>query len=92
MESGDLSLARAIEALTTGPARVLGAPGERNGVAPGLREGEAADLVVIDRGASWAVSADALRSKGKNTPLLGRELSGVVRLVIAGGRVAHAEG
>jgi len=92
VESGGLSLARAIEALTTGPARVLGAPGERNGVAPGLREGEAADLVVIDRGASWAVSADALRSKGKNTPLLGRELSGVVRLVIAGGRVAHAEG
>jgi dihydroorotase len=90
VDSGGVPLARAIEALTTGAARVLGAPGARYGVAPGLREGEPADLVVIDRSASWTVSADALRSKGKNTPLLGRELRGLVRLVIAGGRVAHA--
>ena len=60
---------------------------------PGLRVGEPADLVVVDRGATWSVTADALRSKGKNTPLLGRPLRGVVRLTIAGGRVAYrAEG
>jgi len=88
VEAGGLPLARAIEALTTGPARVLGA---RHGVNPGLRVGESADLVAIDRGATWTVSAEALRSKGKNSPLLGRELRGVVRLTIAGGRVAHLE-
>jgi dihydroorotase len=60
-------------------------------VTPGLRDGEPADLVVIDRGAAWTVTADALRSKGKNSPLLGRDLPGVVTLVIAGGRVAHQE-
>ncbi len=91
VDGGGVTLARAIEALTTGPARVLGAPGERHGVAPGLREGEPADLIVIDRSATWTVSADALRSQGKNTPLLGRDLRGVVRLVMAGGRVAYAE-
>ena len=85
--AGGVSLARAIEALTTGPARVLG---ERQGVAPGLREGEPADLVVVDRSASWTVSAETLLSKGRNTPLLGRELHGVVRLTIAGGRVAYS--
>ncbi len=90
VDGGGVPLARAIEALTIGPARVLGGPGERHGVAPGLREGEPADLVVIDRSASWTISADALRSKGKNTPLLGRELRGVVRLSLAGGRVAYA--
>ena len=90
VEGGGVPLARAIEALTTAPARVLGVPGERHGVAPGLREGEPADLVVIDRSVAWTVSADALRSKGKNSPLLGRELRGVVRLVVAGGRVAYA--
>ena len=58
-------------------------------MAPGLRQGEPADLVVIDRAASWTVSADTLRSKGRNTPLLGRELRGVVRLTLAAGRVAH---
>jgi dihydroorotase len=84
--AGGLTLARAVELLTTAPARILG---ERQGVRPGLRAGEPADLVVIDRAASWIVSPATLRSKGINTPLLGRELAGVVRLTIAGGRVAH---
>jgi dihydroorotase len=80
-----LPLARAIEALTTGPARVLG-----DGVVPvpSLREGEPADLVVIDRGASWTVTPETLQSRGKNSPLLGRELRGVVRLTLSAGRVA----
>jgi dihydroorotase len=84
--AGRLPLARAVEALTTAPARILG---ERQGVDPGLREGAPADLVVVDGAATWTVTADRLLSKGTNTPLLGRELRGVVRLTIAGGRVAY---
>jgi dihydroorotase len=87
VDAGRVSLARAVEALTTGPARILG---ERQGVAPGLREGETADLVVVDRAGSWTVTPEALLSKGKNSPLLGRDLRGVVRLTIAGGRVAYS--
>ncbi len=89
VDAGRLTLACAIEALTTGPARVLGdrAPG---GARPrGLIEGEPADLVVFDRSASWRVTADALASKGKNSPLLGRDLAARVLLTVAGGRVAH---
>jgi dihydroorotase len=85
---GRLPLARAVELLTTGPVRVLG---ERPAVRPGLRLGEPADLVVIDRAASWMVTPEKLRSKGKNSPFLGRELPGVVRLTLAAGRVAYAE-
>ena len=59
-------------------------------VSPGLREGEPADLVVIDRGDTWRVTRRRCSSKGKNSPLLGRELRGVVRLTLAGGRVAYA--
>jgi dihydroorotase len=88
VEAGRLPLVRAIEALTVGPAGVIGG---RFGATPALREGSVADLVVIDRRASWTVTREALRSKGKNSPLLGRELPGVVRLTIAGGRVAHSE-
>jgi dihydroorotase len=88
--AGELPLLRAVETLTTGPARVLGARGSAAGVAPGLREGDPADLVVIDRGASWTVSGASLATKGWNTPLLGRELDGVVRLTLAGGRVAYS--
>ncbi len=86
---GRLTLSRAVELLTTGPARILG---ERASVRPGLRAGEPADLVVIDRAATWAVTAATLRSKGKNSPFLGRELPGVVRLTLAAGRVAYTEG
>jgi dihydroorotase len=35
------------------------------------------------------VTADALLSKGKHSPLLGMELPGRVLLTLAGGRVAH---
>ena len=87
VDAGRVSLARAVEALTTGPARILG---ERQGVTPGLREGETADLVVVDRAGTWTVTPETLLSRGKNSPLLGRELRGVVRLTIAGGRVAYS--
>jgi dihydroorotase len=87
VDAGRVPLLRAIEALTTAPARILG---ERQVVMPGLRVGEPADLVVVDRGATWTVTAASLRSKGKNSPLLGCELRGVVRLVLADGRVAYS--
>jgi dihydroorotase len=85
VDAGQLPLVRAVEALTTGPARILGEVVST----PGFREGEPADLVVIDRGDAWRVDQTSLRSKGRNTPLLGRELRGVVRLTLAGGRVAY---
>ncbi|HYM84450.1 MAG TPA: amidohydrolase family protein [Candidatus Dormibacteraeota bacterium] len=86
VDAGRLPLAAAIAALTTGPASVLG---ERIGHPLGLVEGALADLVVFDRRARWMVEASTLRSKGRNTPLLGSELPGRVLLTIAGGRLAH---
>jgi dihydroorotase len=56
----------------------------------GLVEGQPADLVVFDRSATWRVTADSLASKGKNSPLIGRDLPGMVLLTVAGGRVAYA--
>jgi len=89
VDASRLPLARAIEALTTGPARVLG---ERSPGGPqprGLVEGQPADLVVFDRSAMWRVTAGALASKGKNSPLLGRDLAARVLLTVAGGRIAY---
>ena len=87
VDAGVLPLARAIEALTTGPAAVLGRHG--GDAATPFRGGEPADLVVIDRATTWRVEPGSLASKGKNSPLLGRDLAGVVRLTIAEGRVAY---
>ena len=83
-----IPFSRALELLTTGPARVLGAA-RGSGSAPGLVEGAPADLVVFDRSESWTVSPDALASRGKNTPLAGRELAGRVLFTIADGRLAY---
>jgi dihydroorotase len=86
-----LPLARAVEALTTGPACVLGGRAGRRGKARGLVEGAPADLVVFDAGAGWTVTAATLASRGRNTPLLGRELPGRVLLTVAGGRLAYRD-
>jgi dihydroorotase len=86
VDAGRLPLMTAIAALTTGPTRVLGA---RAGSRPrGLTEGEPASIVVFDRSDRWAVTAESLVSKGKNSPLLGRDLPGNVLLTVAGGRLA----
>jgi dihydroorotase len=82
VDAGQLTLARAVAALTLGPAGVLGRT-------RGLAEGEPADLVVFDRSERWTVTADSLASKGKNSPLLGMELSGRVLLTMAHGKVAY---
>jgi len=86
VDAGRLPLARAIAALTTGPATVIA--GSR---ARGLTEGAAADLVVFDRADSWQVTPESLLSKGKNSPLIGRELPGRVLLTIAGGRLGYED-
>ena len=89
VDAGRLSLGRAMAALTTGPAAILGAHTRRGGTGVGLVEGAPADLVVFDRSASWTVSAETLRSKGKNSPLVGMSLPGLVLLTLARGRVAY---
>jgi len=87
VDAGLLPLARVIAALTVGPAAVLGTRSRRG--SGGLVEGAPADLVVFDRADRWVVTAGALSSRGKNSPLLGRSLAGRVLLTVAGGRIAY---
>jgi dihydroorotase len=62
-----------IDALTVGPARVLGVDVHED------------DWIAIDRDAEWLVTAEGLVSKGKNTPILGRTVMGrVVHVSVAG--------
>jgi dihydroorotase len=90
IEAGRLSLGAALRALALGPRRVLGGAAERPG-GSAFAVGAVADLVVFDRADRWRVSPEALRSRGHNTPLLGREVPGRVLLTVAGGRVAYLD-
>jgi dihydroorotase len=86
VDAGRLPLLQAVQALTVGPARVLGsnAPESR-----GFQIGAPADVVVFDRSDRWTVTPAALLSKGKNSPLLGMDLPGRVLFTVAGGRLAY---
>ena len=80
-----LSLEALVGAMATRPAALIG---EGRSLAVGAR----ADLALVDPEASWTVGRDTLASASANTPLLGRELPGVVRLTLAEGRVTYADG
>jgi dihydroorotase len=80
VRAGWASLEAVIAALTTGPARVLGISLPRG------------DHVVIDQNAEWIVTAEALDSLGKNTPLLGRTLRGRVTSAVVGSDIELREG
>jgi dihydroorotase len=88
--AGRLGLVRAMRALSLGPWRAL--EGTRLDVPePALRAGTEANLVVFDRDERWEVEAASLRSRGRNTPLMGRSLPGRVLFTIARGRIAWSD-
>lgn len=78
-----LNLAQTLARVTSAPARILGVDAGR--IAPGAP----ADLVLFDPQAPFRVSAQALKSQGKNTPFLGLELAGRVRATIVAGEVVY---
>ena len=83
-------LARALAAVTQGPAQVMGAAlGSRQGRTGRLIEGGLADICIFDPNAAWVVRPEALRSQGNFTPFSGYELPGRVRYTLVGGRLAY---
>ena len=79
----NVPLARALARVTSTPARILG-------IAAGtLAIGAVADICVFDPKARWRVSREHLRSQGRNTPFLGRELVGKVRCTLIEGHLAY---
>src|SRR5438094_427555 len=47
------------------------------------------DWAVIDRDVEWVVRANELASKGKNTPLIGRTLTGRVVATVVDGELRY---
>jgi dihydroorotase len=74
-------LPEALARITARPAAILGID------AGHLAVGHAADVCIFDPEARWQVVPKALQSQGKNTPFLGLEVPGKVRLTLVGGQV-----
>jgi dihydroorotase len=81
--AGELSLATITAALTTGPARLLGV------AAVGLTPDAVASLVQVGLAGIWRPSRATLLGRSINTPLIDRELPGVVQLTALEGRPAY---
>ncbi len=78
-----VSTPAALHKVTGCAARLLGLD---SGV---LAIGAPADLCIFDPAAFWAVTPQTLRSQGKNTPYLRREMQARVAMTVVGGRVVY---
>ena len=83
VHAGRITATRAIELLSTNPARVLNLPGGS------LASGSPADIVVIDPDRRVTIDAARHVSRSKNTPFHGWALRGAVALTMVGGRIVH---
>lgn len=78
-----LPLAVTLARMTSDPARILGVATGR------IVTGAPADLAIFDPGAAVRVTAESLKSQGKNTPFLGYELAGRVHYTVVAGNVVY---
>ncbi|HEY7839147.1 MAG TPA: dihydroorotase [Terriglobales bacterium] len=81
VESGRVSLARIVDALSSSPARVFNLRGGR------LEAGALADLTVFDPSREWIYDPARGLSKSRNSPFAGWRLRGAAVHTIVGGRV-----
>jgi dihydroorotase len=77
-------LLQIVEKLSTNPRRILGLPPIL------IREGEMANLTIIDPTIAWKVDVQQFKSKSKNSPFHGRTLIGKAMGVINNGSVYWA--
>ncbi len=75
VHDGTISDVRAVELMTSSPAKVIGLQGQI-----GTTQGEEAPahLCLIDPNRSWTVGLDDLKGKSTNSPFLGRTFKGKV--------------
>ena len=86
---GGPGLRRALQAITSGPAHVLGAAlGSLQASLGRLTEGGMADVCVFNPQARWPIDPAQLRSQGAATPFARQEATGQVRFALVGGQVA----
>jgi dihydroorotase len=83
VEPGHLSLERVIALMTIDAARICGLP------VGSLAEGAPADVCVIDPTRQWEVKAEEFASKSKNSPFVGRTLTGCVTHTFCDGTLVY---
>jgi dihydroorotase len=83
VHSGNVSLLRLIEAMSTAPARLLGLE------AGTLGPGAPADLILVDLDMPWIAREEELKSRSRNTAFEGARMTGKVLRTMVGGRTVY---
>ncbi|NGO64427.1 dihydroorotase [Rhizobium daejeonense] len=82
--SGQVSLMRLIDAMSTRPAEIFGLE------AGTLKPGAPADITLVDLDEPWLVSKDLLLSRSKNTPFEDARFSGRAVATYVAGKCVHS--
>ncbi len=80
---GVLTLPQLVAKLSTNPAGILGVAGGT------VREGGPADVTVLNLNQPWTVDVAQFRSKSRNSPFHGWQLSGRAVMTVVGGEVVY---
>jgi dihydroorotase len=83
-EQSGAGMRRAIEVVTSAPARMLGATATAS-----ISVGAVADLCIFHPTDEWQVKPDALKSQGKHTPFADYAMRGRVRATLVDGRIVY---
>jgi dihydroorotase len=81
--SGRMSLVELLRRMSLAPAKRFGLEGG------GLEPGKPASFALLDLEARWQVRREALRSRSRNSPFLGRSMRGRVAATIYRGRLVY---
>jgi dihydroorotase len=73
-----------IRKMTVNPAKLIGV------MTANMTQGTVANITMIGPDKKWKVSEDNIKSRSKNTPLLGKELKGRVKHVVIKGTIKYA--
>jgi len=84
VHKGKISLKKLVSKLTCEPAAIIKNRDHVNGT---LKRGCSADVTIFDPNREWIVRASNFISKGKNTPLDGKQLTGKVMATIWHGKL-----
>jgi len=81
VHAGQVALPRLLQALSTGPAEILGLPQGR------LRKGAPADVIRFDPEEPYVLDPAQLHSRSRNTPFDGARMEGRVKLTVVAGEI-----
>ena len=84
VEPGHLNWMQLIDKMSTTAAKVMKIEGKGT-----LAVGSVADVTVIDPKMKWKIDAEAFKSKGRNTPFDGWEVTGRAVMTIVGGKIVY---